>query len=418
MLNYIFEFMTFAFPKAGAQIGVPFTIAIFLFLFALLKCQYQVIPGFMQVKGLAFSYTLFVSVVLVSLLFNLGNFPVFQLATVMMVIASPLAIGIGRSLNPQTALKILAISLVIVGVYALIQRIVGIVTTSIPGVTYTFGQDLAAKPIGYGMAASGEAQKMPSTYQNGNGAGLFYAMGIPILLAWSPSSAKQKVLKIVAILFGCVGLLLSGSRSIMIPFVLFLIVLLVLVKNKLNYRNQILFFSSLMFIATLGIVYLLQSDNQFLQQLYTRYINQTLSDPTGAGRTSQFVAAFTQINGLDELGFLRFLCVGLPWDQVGVLEGFVSILFNYGLFGFIGFLFVLAAAIYGIYERNKLASIGFICVFIAFIVDGSFNFPPTLMNFFFLTGLLTQPGLQETSHNSKTVPSNGGTPFSLQEKKV
>lgn len=414
MFNYFFEFMTFAFPKAGAQIGVPLTIAMFLFLFALLKCHDQVIPGFMKIKGLAFSYMLFVSAVLVSLLFNLGNFPVFQLATVMVVIASPLALGIGRSLNQQTALKILAISLIIVGVYALIQRIVGIVHTAIPGVTYTFGQDLSAKPIGYGMAASGEAQKMPSTYQNGNGAGLFYAMGIPILLAWVPSSSKHKVLKIVAVFGGCVGLLLSGSRSIMIPFVLFLIVLLVLVKNKLSYRNQMLFFSSLMFIATAGIVYLLQSDNQFLQQLYTRYINQTLSDPTGAGRTSQFVAAFAQINALDGLGFLRFLCVGLSWDQIGVLEGFVSILFNYGLFGFIGFLFVLAAAIYGIYERNKLASIGFICVFIAFIVDGSFNFPPTLMNFFLLAGLLTQPEFQEASNNSKTVPSNGGSPFALR----
>ncbi|WP_010630807.1 O-antigen ligase family protein [Sporolactobacillus vineae] len=395
MSVYFFEFMTFAFPKAGAQIGVPLTIAMFLFLFALLKCHDQVIPGFMQIKGLAFSYLLFVSAVLVSLLFNLGNFPVFQLATVMVVIASPLALGIGRSINPQVALKLLAVSLVIVGGYALIQRIAGIVHTAVPGVTYTLGQNLADKPIGYGMAASGEAQKMPSTYQNGNGAGLFYAMSIPILLSWLPLSIKQKVLKVVSIFIGCVGLILSGSRSIMIPFVFSLIFLLVFVKNRLGYRHQMLFFSSLMFFTAIGVVYVLRTDNQFLQQLYLRYIDQTLSDPTAAGRTSQFVSAFAQVNALNGFDFLRFLCVGLPWDQIDSLEGIVSTLFNYGLFGLLGFLSALAAAIYGIYERNKLASIGFICVFVAFIVDGSFNFPPTLMNFFFLAGLLTHQGVQK-----------------------
>ncbi|RYL95751.1 hypothetical protein EWI07_00815 [Sporolactobacillus sp. THM7-4] len=396
MLSYLFEFMTFAFPKAGAEIGVPITIAIGLFGFALLKCRRQVIPALIDVKGLAFFYTLFVSAVLVSLFVNPGNFELFQLATVAAVTVSPLAIGIGRSVNPQTALKILAISLIIAGAYAVIQRMVGIVTTAIPGVTYTFGQDLAEKPIGYGMAGSGEAQKMPSTYQNGNGAGLFYAMAIPVLLAWMPAAAKQRALKMSAILFGCAGLLLSGSRSIVLPFLFFLLFLLVLLKNRFSYRNQLLFVSGLMFVVFLGSVYLLATDPQFLQPLYARYIEQTLSDPTGAGRTSQFVDALAQVNALDGPSFLRFLTIGLPWDQISTLEGMVSILFNYGVFGFIGFFGALTAAILGIYRSHKLASIGFLCVFMAFLVDGSFNFPPTLMNLFFLTGLLTQPQSLET----------------------
>lgn len=403
MLNGIFEFISFAFPKAGAQIGVPLTIAMLLFLTALLKCQYQVIPALLQVKGLAVSYTLFVSTVLISLIFNLGNLSAFQLTAVMVVIASPLAIGIGRSIDVQNGLKILAISLIIVGGYALIQRLVGIVSTAIPGLTYTLGQDLAAKPIGFGMAASGEAQKMPTTYQNGNGAGLFYAMGIPILLSWIPISAKQKILKISGILCGCVGLLLSGSRSIIIPVVLLLTFLLLLLKNKLSYKNQILFVSSLMFLAALVMIYLLQSDNQFLQQLNARYIQQTLSDPTGAGRTSQYVSAFAQVHQLNESGFLRFLVIGLPWDQIGGMEGLISTFFYYGLPSFLGFLLILATTLFAIFEHNKLASIGFICVFIAFLVDGSFNFPPTLMNYFFLAGVLTQPSMEEVREKNEIV---------------
>lgn len=404
MLNYIFEFMTFSFPKAGAQLGVPLTFAMFLFLFALYQCREQLIPGFLQIKGLALSYSLFVLAVLLSLLFNLSHLSTFQITMVMVVIASPLALGIGRSLDSQLALKILALSMILVGVYALIEKIAGIVTTAIPGVTYTFGQDLAEKPIGYGMASSGEALKMPATYQNGNGAGLFYALAIPILLSWTPSSPRFKLLKIISIFFGCVGLLLSGSRSIMIPFILFLIFLLALVKHKLNYRNQVLFCSCLLFLSVLGIIYLLQSNNQFLQQLYTRYIDQTLSDPTGSGRTSQFEIAFTQANTLDGLSFLKFLLIGLPWDQIGTIEGLVSTLFNYGIFGFISFLLLLITTIYAIFERNKLAAIGFICVFIAFIVDGSFNFPPTLMNFFFLAGLLTQSEAQEPIGRDESEP--------------
>lgn len=408
MLIDLFEFMTFAFPKAGAQLGVPITIAMFFFLFALLKCQYQVIPVFSKIKGLSTAYIVFAGCVVISLIFNLGDLSSFQVTVAMVVLASPLAVGIGYSADLQRALKILAVSLIIAGGYALIQRVAGIVTTAIPGLTYTFGQDLAAKPIGYGMAAVGEAQKMPSTYQNGNGAGLFYAMGIPILLSWVPLSVNWKLVKYLALFFGFFGLFLSGSRSIMFPFVLLFIFLLILVKNKLSYQKQILFLSAVFFIAALGTLYLMYANNQFLEGAYARYIQQTASDPTGAGRTSQFALAFTQVNQLNELGFLRFLLIGLPWSQLDTLEGLLSTLFCYGLFGFIGFLLLFMSALYHSFKMNLLASLGLVCIFLAFMVDGSFNFPPSLMNFFFLTGLLAQPAYQQVVGKSEAISLSFG----------
>lgn len=399
MLNELFEFMTLAFPKAGAQIGVPLTIAMFLFLFCLVKSQYQVVPAFLEVKGLSISYLLFVLFVGLALIFNLGNLSAFQLSIVMVVVGSPLAIGIGRTVDPQKAMTILAVSLIVVGAYALIQRAIGIIDTAIPGVTYTLGQNLADKPIGFGMAASGQAQKMPSTYQNGNGAGLFYALGLPILLSWLPQTAKRNVLRLLGVLSGIIGLLLSGSRSIMLPFGLFFIFILILLKNKLSYRQQILFLSSGLFAALLITVYLMQTHNPFLSQLYARYFEQTLSDPTGADRTVQYSSAFSQVNALEWPGFIRFMFIGLPWDQIGSIEGFLSTLYMYGLFGFLAFIASILVTAIHIFKKNKLNAIGFFCVFIAFMVDGSFNYPPALMNLFFLAGLLTRPDALETHKN-------------------
>lgn len=396
MLSTLFEFMTFTFPKAGAQIGVPLTIAMFLFLLTLLKCQYQVIPAFLQIRGLPISYLIFTACVFISMIFNMGNISSFQLTAAMVVVASPLAVGIGQSIEPQKALEVLAASLIIVGAYALIERLAGIVSTAVPGLTYTFGQDLAQKPIGYGMAVAGDAQKMPTTYQNGNGAGLFYAMGIPVLLAWFPYSVKRNVLKYMGIVCGLIGLFLSGSRSIMIPFVLVLMLLLILIKNKLTYQNQLLFLSSLLILTALSMVYLLQVHDPFLQEAYSRYIAQTVSDPTGASRVPQFQDAFAAVNQLGWTGFVRFLLIGMPWRNLGSLEGLTSVLFAYGLFGFISFVSLLLSAIIGVYRHNKLASLGLICVFIAFGVDGSFNYPPSLMNFFLLTGLLIHADLRDS----------------------
>ncbi|MCO7176714.1 O-antigen ligase family protein [Sporolactobacillus kofuensis] len=401
MLNYFFEFITFTFPKAGVQIGVPITIAMFLFLFALIKCQLHVISAINQIKGLSVSYVLFACSVLLAFVINLGSLSSFQITAAMVVFASPLAIGIGRSMDAQKAIKILAFSLIIVGSYALIQRIAGIVATAIPGLTYTFGQDLADKPIGFGMAISGEAQKMPSTYQNGNGVGLFYAMGIPFLLSWFPLTMKQKVLKYAAIVFGLVGLFLSGSRSIMIPFVIFLIFILMLVKNKLNDHHQLLFLAAVLFISGFGILYLIHADSSFLQQAYARYMQQTISDPTGAGRTLQYASAFSQINHLTEAEFLRFLIVGLPWDEINYVEGLFYSFQMYGIFGFIGFLGIFISAIISVYKQNDLAAIGMICVLIAFMIDGSFLYPPAVMNYFFLVGLALAPKVPVRKKHAK-----------------
>ncbi len=415
MLNNLFEFMTLAFPKAGVQVGVPLTIAMFLFLFSLYQCQYQVLPALLHVKGLVWFYTVFLIFALLAFIFNLGYMPTFQLTAFMVIVASPLAIGIGRSIRAETAIKILAFSVIIVGLYALIQRFFSILNTSIPGVSYTFGQDLTAKPIGYGMAASGDAQKMPSTYQNGNGSGLFYAMAIPILTSWTTAKGKLWLLKTVAVLCGIIGLLLSGSRSIIIPFALIFIPYLILWKGKLSYRKQLLFFALVMFSTELITIYLLKNRSEFLQQLYTRYIEQTLSDPTGAGRTSELSAAIEQASALNWLHFIRFLLIGMPWNRAIYVEGLYYALQIYGLVGFLSLTGVFISAIISIYHCNKPASIGFICVFAAFLVDGSFMYPPAMMNYFFLTGLLTQRTFQESDeYVQNSVPANqhfrlGGT---------
>ena len=68
-------------------------------------------------------------------------------------------------------------------------------------------------------------------------------------------------------------------------------------------------------------------------------------------------------------------------------EGVLYMLSYYGFLSFLSFLFLLLYPVVFVFKRNKILSVGLILVFIAFLVDRSFNYPPYLINYFFLSGL-------------------------------
>ena len=59
----------------------------------------------------------------------------------------------------------------------------------------------------------------------------------------------------------------------------------------------------------------------------------------------------------------------------------------------ISFLAILILPIIKLFKNgNKIMAIGLLGVFIAFCVDSSFNYPPSLMNYFLLAGIFLNYG--------------------------
>ncbi|CAM3131807.1 hypothetical protein [Sporolactobacillus spathodeae] len=399
-MEYIFEFLTMSFPKSGLQIRTPITFSMLLILFLLIKKKNRSTKTLKRIKGFTTLYFIFVMFIAFSFIFNPYGFTTDDITKAMVLVGSPIALVIGTNMNKELFKKIMAYSLVIVGGYSLIQRIFGIISTAIPGLTYTFGQNLMSKPIGYGVDIGKEAIKMPSTYQNGNLSGIFLAIGVPIMINWLLKEKKNKLLKIAAILFGVIGIYLSGSRSVLIPFLLISLLIPLLSMGKLNKKTALLFISISLFVSSTIILYLYFSHAQILEQAYNQYVGRTLLDPTGNGRTEQYMYALNQMNSLSGIQLLRFIFIGFTWNEELWLEGFIYLFFNYGLFSFLSLIILLLITTGAVFKENKIESLGFISVIFDFMVDGSFVYPPSLMIIFLTAGALINKKLNKNNFST------------------
>lgn len=159
--------------------------------------------------------------------------------------------------------RIISVALLIVGLYAVVQFLFGILATEIQGLNIAYGDSFETKPIGFGHAEGGlDALKMPATYQNGNGAGLFYVLCLPLMFFWKPQKRYDSVLRILGAIGGFAGLFLCGSRSVLIPFAVIAVPsLIVYIKRRLPSRAQLLFVA--------GALYLLFVECLLISQLQT-----------------------------------------------------------------------------------------------------------------------------------------------------
>lgn len=94
--------------------------------------------------------------------------------------------------------------------------------------------------------------------------------------------------------------------------------------------------------------------------------------------------------GLGAWDSLRFIFFGMDWKDAQMTEGVIYVLSYYGVFAFLSFLSVLIYPLVSVFKKNKLLSVGLILMFIAFLVDTSFLYPPSLINYFFIAGLYMQ----------------------------
>lgn len=318
---------------------------------------------------------------------NYNNVILFRLAASLVLIASPLAIGIGYKIKLNTFYKIIIVSLIITGIYSLLQWIVGIEATKIPGLNIAYGDTFADKPIGYGFYGR-EAIKMPSTYQNGNGVALFFLLSIFFII---PLKMNKKIWKIIALLLGVIGLVLSGSRTALIPFVILIPYVIKKIYDKLKSKNQkIMLIIIIIILLSAGIFYIAYSNSDLIKYMYDRYIVQTFSDSTGSGRTTQIENVIKYIFDQNIFGIVRIFILGADWSEAIFSEGIFNIVSNYGILEAILFFLLLLYPITKLYKNNKVEVLGLVALIIAFMVDSSFNYPPGLMNYFLIAGVLFQ----------------------------
>ena len=386
LLNNIFLFMTMAFPKAGVLIAsTPITIAEILFAICIIKYRGYILDFIRKNKYWTVFYGLYVFTIIIATLINLNEAPLFRIAISVVLTISPLSIGIGKSLEISKSIKIVTICLIIVGMYALVQWSFGINNTKVEGLTYAYGDTLDDKTNGYGVDGR-EAIKMPSTYQVGNGAGLFYILALAALISYK---SGNKLLKYFAIIIGMIGLLMSGSRSAIIPFIILIpyVIYNLYKKLKTNKGRQI-FLLSIILIIIISILYITLFNSELIEYAYNRYVLTTISDNTGSGRTTMIKEAFEEISKQNFFGKVRCILLGVPWEIGATSEGILYTFFKYGIITMISFLAILILPIIKLFKKgNKIMAIGLIGVFIAFCVDSSFNYPPSLINYFLLAGI-------------------------------
>ena len=199
---------------------------------------------------------------------------------------------------------------------------------------------------------------------------------------------KNKVMKFISIVLGIIGISMSGSRSIIIPFVFITPFIIKNIYDKLIYKKQLLFHMIIIVAVLLGTAYFILFNTEYLTYMIDRYIITTLSDTTGAGRTTLYASYLDNLNNMKIFELLKSILIGMSWDKCHWIEGVVYNLEYYGLVNFVCFNIILLIGIFKLIRKRYLVSLGLICVYIAFVIDASFNFTPGLINYFWMTGFL------------------------------
>ncbi|QKN23689.1 MULTISPECIES: O-antigen ligase [Caproicibacterium] len=387
-MNSFLFFISMAFPKAGIQIAsVPLTISTVLLALSAFKNINYIFPAMRKVKGLLTCYAVLFFALIFYCIFNLGDIPPFALAEVLVLLGSPLAIAVTYLMEPEKAYKMICVAIMITSLYAAVQWVAGITSTAIPGITYTKGQNITEKPIGYGFSDNAESTKMISTYQNGNGFGLFLSMAFPCLLCWKPTMPKWQKIKIVSLLMAVAGIILCGSRSVQIPFILTSLFMFASYQQNKSLNSKIQFWMILFEVALAFGAFIYIFFPKVANQFFDRLVIQTSNDTTMAGRTGQWAAINETIKNYDTPTFLRFLAIGKPALQEGGGEGLPEFLIHFGLIATVAFFASFITLLVACWKKARPMSFGILCVIMMYCVDQAYYYPPTLMLCFMFTML-------------------------------
>ncbi|MEG3130361.1 hypothetical protein SC171_22150 [Pantoea cypripedii] len=383
-------FITFAIPKAGAKLGgFPLYIS-------LISSFYFMFSGLLYIskrRGELFFVLTSISLFLILLLFNQLPFTgdeyygasYLSMPSIIAYITSFFSFlcfyGALKINNPDEWKKGLLVVFYMLVIYALMQKIFGDYTVTIPGVTANF-QDamthdfLAGKNnmiwgIGY--------LKATSTYQNGNlfGANLLL-IGFSIIA--NNRVENKKIMIPVSLL--CIVVLLTASVSIYLGLVVGLIWMFLTSKNNSGTTLVIFLFGTIFLAIVLFFVF--TTDNIFSEIIRERVFNRDLSE--GAGRSEKISEYFEMIGDNFWILINGMLFYDRQFDEAyEVLP--VAILQIFGLPLMLFYVAFLVSKLKLIAKSPYI--LPFVAYFSASLSDGAFWLPPTATNLFILLGLCT-----------------------------
>ena len=389
-------------PKAGTYISdVPVTIAsILVVLYGGYYFVYSGYPGRRKAEGRMFTryYLVYAWLLVVTLIANLSTINTTDMTTWLLMIASPLAFYAGlRANNPRRAMFTVLVATGAVGLYALVQNLFGVEETAIPGVTHLFGEDLInGNPI---RTPSGTL-KSPSTYHNGNLAASFLLLGMGFALFAHRINPRLKAVSRVAFIAAAIGVAVSLARAAALGFAIAALIALLprFRPSWVGPRIARVAAGLLVVVSTVLFAYILTGSESFL---FERYVIDSLDDPSGAGRTDGYSAWFSTLRDHGPGEFVKVVLFGDgnvdPLEDQ--LEGFIAIFAKHGVFVLASFLALLALPLRMMRRvRGSDATViwfGFVASAAMWLIDNTFFYPPTLMNWFLLAGLAVQLAVSE-----------------------
>lgn len=390
-MDALFQIVTMFIPKAGVQLGgAPLTLNLVLLAWVILRNPNQTVLSIQRIRGMGILYGVLLIFGLLTFCLGIGHWPLFRLAQIVTVVVSPLSIVFATRLKPECAMRITCWALIVVNAYGVVQYVGGIVSTSVPGLTYTYGQVLAQKNIGYGVGGEDSANKIISTYQNGNYLGLFCILGICLMLVWRVNGYLWKITRNISIFSGFVGLILCGSRSAVIPFSLVCIFLLFQRYHTWPSRMKSTYLFCFVIAAIFIAIIAATMYGDVIQRFANRIIVSTMHDSTGAGRTVQWSHIAQGLASMGGLELFRLLLVGQQASMGLGGEGLPEFFVTMGLPSTVAFYGMIVVAVVHFWRRQNTRPVayGLVCVAIAFCIDQSFYYPPNVMEVFMVIGIV------------------------------
>jgi len=411
------------FPKAGLNVGdVPLTVAsVVVMVYGAFHFAYPGYPARRRAESRRFTrvHLGLVWILILSLVANLGSLDTVDLTTWLLLVGSPLAFHAGlRTKDTKRVFVVVLCSTVAVGFYGLAQNLFGVSETAIPGLTHIYGEDLIRNnPI---RTASGTL-KSPSFYHNGNLAAAFLLSGLGFALFASRVDRRLRGLAVLALLGAVLGVAVSLARAGALGFVVAALIALSPRYRPPWIATRAATMASVLFVAAGAMLlgYILTGSTTFLVE---RYVFESLADPTAAGRTDGYAAWWSDLTSQSFFEFFHSATFG-DWSINPVedqLEGIPAIIANYGLFGFMAMVALVAVPFKMI--RESLGSEGTVYWFglaataAMWLIDNTFLFPPTLMTWFLLAGLTVQisidkaatQGLDQNEHKGSSAATPAG----------
>lgn len=398
-LIIVFLLITFSFPKAGAIIlGAPVTLSTILYgvlLLVFIPCFFNYGKNCIFVTCYYVTYSILVCL---NTVLQIGNLPLKNYLFPLVVAFSPLAYLVGKNIKYECCVKILSVSGIIVGLYSVLQWLFGITQTTIPGITLALGDSWENKPIGYGFTTLHEATKMPSTAQNGNNIAILCVLAIGILLTWLPGCKRWFYTKWISLGLFFTALVLSGARSSVYPFVCLLPFGIYGVWKQ--YRSggkrewlTLLFtivFSVLFVLLLLQIPQLTPLANQKTAVDYVEEPSRLIADiGTASGRTDIWYNMLQTIETQYSPGnWLRLILIGAPGEEM--MMGGEGLPLFISMFGMVsaGLFMGLFIPIFKLLKNFPTFVWGAFSFAGALAVDSGYNYPPILIWFFLLLGVM------------------------------